>query len=80
MPRIIFFLVVGFLIYRYLKRLGSASTARPPAQTGKAIGFAPIAACAVCGVHVPVAESVSSADGRSYCSEAHSRLAHAPGH
>jgi len=79
MPRFIVLLILGFLIYRVFKRLSLQATAKPPAATPAAIGFAPIAACALCGVHVPLSDSVTGADGRTFCSEAHCHLAHAPG-
>jgi hypothetical protein len=77
--RFVVLLILGYLIYRFLKRVAASPAA--PAQPPKAtpIGYTPIAACALCGVHLPIEDSVSAADGRTFCCEAHSRQAHVPG-
>ena len=80
MARFIVLMILGYLIYRFVKRLGAAPAAAHPPPAASAIGYTPIAACALCGVHLPIEDSVSAADGRTFCCEAHSRQAHVSGH
>jgi hypothetical protein len=80
MPRFIVLLILGYLIYRFLKRIAATPAARTPPPDVTPIGYRPIAACALCGVHLPIEDSVTAADGRTFCCEAHSRQAHVPGH
>jgi hypothetical protein len=79
MARFIVLLILGYLIYRFVKRLAVPPAARSQPPAGSAIGYTPIAACALCGVHLPIKDSVSAADGRTFCCEAHLRQAHVPG-
>lgn len=45
-----------------------------PRAPGPSQGPQPMLACAHCGVHLPQADAVKDAEGRTFCSEAH-RLA-----
>ena len=68
-------LVVVAFAFWLLKTKGRA--APPPSRKAPPKAPEPAAtmlACVHCGVHLPQADTVQDADGRTYCSEAH-RLA-----
>lgn len=67
MAKLIFFLLLGLLIYQLLK----GGRRGPPPKAPRAEGEAMVA-CARCGLHVPVGESVEEG-GRSYCCREHAR-------
>ncbi len=81
MPRILFFIFVGFLVWFVVRWIGAARKRndRPDVREGSAPGSAPQATreidamqqCAWCGAHVPVTEAVTLPDGRLYCGEPH---------
>ena len=81
MVRILVFLILAVVIVRLLKRMLSnpLQMHAAPATSPPAVAFTPIAACAVCGVHTPLAESLAGSDGRNYCCDAHRNQANAPG-
>lgn len=79
MARFIVLLILGYLIYRFVKRLAVGAAASSQAAAGPVISYTPMAACALCGVHLPIEDGVSAADGRTFCCEAHLRQAHVTG-
>jgi uncharacterized protein len=82
MVRILVFLILAVVIARILKRMLSDTPRMQPANPSTsqpAVAFTPIAACAVCGVHIPLAESVAGGDGYNYCCDAHRNQANGQG-
>jgi uncharacterized protein len=80
MVRILLLLVLAVVIVRMLKRMLSVvpSMQAAPAAAPPAVAFTPVAACALCGVHLPISESLAGSDGRNYCCEAHRNQANGP--
>lgn len=71
---VVIVVVVGlFLLLGRSRRRVDAAPPKPapPAAPGAA---APMLACAHCGVHIPRADAVQDAAGRSFCTDEH-RLA-----
>jgi uncharacterized protein len=75
MAKILFLVLCAVAIYGIWRGMGrgsrqSASSAAPPQSAEQ-----DMVACAHCGVHVPLTESLmSDADGRRYCGEQHRAL------
>lgn len=71
MGKLIFAILLGILLYLWLKgRRGKGRAARPaePVRQAEAMGE-----CAICRLHVPKSEGIEG-DGRFYCCEEHRRL------
>jgi uncharacterized protein len=68
--KLILFLLIGFVIYWGLRKMGGAgdraSTPKPPQPET-------MVSCDYCGLHVPQKESIVE-QGRYYCGEEHRRL------
>jgi uncharacterized protein len=73
---LILVVLVAIVAWMVMSRRRPKREVPPPKQPQRGAADAParMLACAHCGVHLPLSESVSDADGRSYCTEAH-RLA-----
>ena len=69
MTRLLFFVVLCYVVYLLLRREGRRRDQRrtegPAAEA--------MVACARCGLYLPVAESLES-NGRRYCCQEHLRL------
>ncbi|MDD5250942.1 MAG: PP0621 family protein [Rhodocyclaceae bacterium] len=69
MGKFLFFILLGVLLYLWLKRAPRSSPPRaaaaPPAEA--------MIQCAHCRIHVPLGESLADGD-RRYCCEEHRRL------
>ena len=65
MWKLLLFLIVAWLVFTLLKRQRTSMADTPsPEKTDDMV------ACALCAVHIPKAEAISSQD-QFYCSEAH---------
>lgn len=72
MSKILFFALLGFAIYWWL-RDASPSATRPENIPSDAQKPQQMVACAQCGVHVPESESLSFGN-QHYCCEQHREL------
>ena len=82
MPRILFFVLVVFLVWLAVRWLGGLR--KPAAREADAEHAAneksqktiqTMRQCAWCGAHVPEGDAVPLPDGRVYCSDAHRDVA-----
>ena len=80
MPRILFFIFIGFLVWFVVRWIGSSRKRddRPIAREGdtresaqEPRGIDAMQQCAWCGAHVPSTEALTLPDGRIYCGEPH---------
>ena len=72
MPRILFFVLLVFLVWLAVRWLGGLR--KPGARAAAPQPKREIEAmrqCAWCGAHVPAGDALSLPDGRVYCSAAH---------
>lgn len=65
MIKIALFLIAAWLVFTLLKRQQRKSSDTPPEEKAD-----DMVACAVCGVHIPKGEAISS-QNQFYCSETH---------
>jgi uncharacterized protein len=65
--RLILLLIIGWIIWRFIKRSLSNDSSRPPAKRQSS---ADMVACAHCGLHIPRDEAVYH-DDKPYCTRAH---------
>lgn len=78
MPRLLFFVLLVFLVWLGVRWLGSQRKPGPRSAAGPG-GAGPqpkpeieaMYQCAWCGAHVPAGDAVALPDGRKYCSAAH---------
>ena len=81
--RILFWLVIGFLVYAWFKQMmrprmrGKDKAAPGAAAPGAAAQVESMVRCGHCGLHLPASESIKDDAGTAYCSEQH-RREHAP--
>jgi len=69
MSRLLFFLLLGLAVYLLLTRGRRRGAAPPPRSETRAESMV---ACARCGLHLPLSESLE-AGGRRYCCREHAR-------
>lgn len=76
MIRLIFWCLIGWLLYVGLRRLQGGASAPPPRQPGPG---APedMVRCRVCGLNVPKSEAFPSGEGSWACCAEHARQADA---
>jgi hypothetical protein len=79
-PRILFFIFIGFLVWFVVRWIGSSRKRddRPDVRDDEVRDAPPtprgidaMQQCAWCGAHVPSTEAVTLPDGRIYCGEPH---------
>ncbi len=58
------------LLWAYFSRRNAPGNDNPPANERPPERMV---TCAQCGVHLPISDGITDADGRYYCSEAHRR-------
>lgn len=82
MPRLLFFVLLAFLVWLGVRWLGGLRKPDPRDAAGSArAGPRPkpeieaMYPCAWCGAHVPAGEALALPDGRKYCSAAHREAA-----
>jgi uncharacterized protein len=73
MSRIIFFVVLAFVVYWLLKSYRKQSHGEDRASDDASGQAEDTVRCVHCGVNLPKRESIV-AGGKNYCSEAHRRL------
>ncbi|MBC7756913.1 MAG: hypothetical protein H7Z20_09810 [Bdellovibrio sp.] len=59
MTRILILIVLGFILFKLLKRLLNRTDAKPSASQSKPLAEEKMIQCAKCGCHVPISESNS---------------------
>ncbi|MBI3562643.1 MAG: hypothetical protein HY080_13100 [Gammaproteobacteria bacterium] len=70
--RILFWLLIGWLVYRFIRQLVHKPTSRPaPPQPPN---IEQMLRCELCGLHVPQSEAIAS-KGHTYCCDDHRRRA-----
>jgi uncharacterized protein len=78
--KLLFWLLLGFLVYLALRKKGGAQGGAPQAAAGaadarpRAGGVEAMLQCRQCGVHFPASEAVRDPFGAVFCSEDHLRL------
>jgi uncharacterized protein len=65
--------IIAYLVIKHSARRREIGEQRPPSRSGKSQSENMVR-CGVCGIHLPVSESLTSR-GDYYCSEEHLRLA-----
>ncbi len=71
MPRLIVLLLLGFVIYLFVRNLKRRVSVRKKHETTRPVES--MVVCAHCAVHVPETEAAVD-NGRYFCSEAHRKL------
>lgn len=66
MSKILFFLIIGVVVYAIWRTSQRRSVAPPSAAAEQTM-----LRCARCGVHFPSGEALRDAAGRDYCCQAH---------
>ncbi len=59
MTRILILIVLGFIVFKLVKRILANAESKPSAKQPKPLAEEKMIQCSQCGCHVPISESIS---------------------